>query len=386
MSDLYDLKAIRKELKKVIPKRFEYFDVGDILSNDISFYVSIRKDAGKTTNALLLALALYKLYKIKTIYVRNDNKQTAEATASKLFDKIEGFGYLSALFEIWNSIQYKRNEKAFYLCRREDGQVVDIDANPFLLIKSNEYYSTYKGDGGDRQWLMIWDEFLDSTQMHSTLVQKFFENVSTFTRDDPHAHVIALSNGVNKYDAIFEDFCISDKIEFMDFGEHVDIVTDLGSHYYFEMLPVSEEKKKQIEKKQIRFYGISKDKFSNFTGVSAWRGFNYKHLIQGEDKIVDNELFAHVFHRDRWLAIYVVTFSDDRKPMIHIVKCPQPKKFDHWVYCLNPSNEYERLFDDLPQFLQLALDENRFCFYSNNVGLLFDDFLAESGYTQIKDR
>lgn len=388
--ELYDLKAIKKELYKVVPERYRYFSVEEIFSHDISFYMSIRADGGKTTNGLLLGLVLYKLYKVRTIYLRNDEKQTTEANVKDMFDKIIKFGYLDKLFEIWNDVEYKRLEKSFYLCRREDGQIVEIDTEPFLSVRSNEKYKSYKsGTAIARAWFILWDEFLDSDQTHSTLSCKFFDNVTTFGREDPHVHVMALTNAVNKYDALFEDFTIADRVEFMDFGEKKSVVTDLGSRYFLAMIPVSVERLEKIKNKEIRFFGISKNKFAHLTGIQAWQGYNYQHLIidrDGEDEIESNDLYGYIHHREKWLAIRVVTFTDDRKPIILITKSNPPRHDDYLVYTLNPELSRERLLDDAPKFILKAYDENRIYMSSNNIGLLFDDFLQENGYTPIKDK
>lgn len=385
-SDFYNLKAIQKELDKVVPKRYAYYDIGEIFSTDISFFCSIRADAGKTMNALLLSVVLYKLYKIRTEYIRNDKDQTTEACCGDLFDKIVDFGYVTELFQTWNDIVYKRIEKAFYLCRREDGEIVETDENPFLAVKSNENYKSYKsGYNSARSWFIIWDEFLDSKQPHSVLVQKLFENISTLGRDDPRVHVMALSNGVNKYDAVFDDFTIAKDIEFMDFGDDARITTDLGSQYYFKLIPVSEERKEKLEKKQLRFFGISKNKFAHFTGVQAWQGYNYQHLT-GDEEIECRDLYAFVYHRNKWMSINVITLKDGRKPIIHIVNSLSPKMDDKLIYCLNPTMENEKLFGDCPKFIKDAYNENRLYFSSNNIGLLFDDFLQENNIRKIKDK
>lgn len=385
-SNFYDLKAIQKELDKVVPPRYAYYDISDIFSEDISFYCSIRADAGKTMNALLLSLVLYKLYKIRTEYLRNDKEQTTEGCVGDLFDKIVDFGYVSDLFQTWNDITYKRIEKAFYLCRREDGEIVEIDEHPVLAVKSNENYKAYKsGYNSARSWFLIWDEFLDSKQPHSTLVQKLFENISTLGRDDPRVHVMALSNGVNKYDAVFDDFCIAKDIEFLDFGDSTRVLTDLGSSYFFKLIPVSAERKEKLEKKKLRFFGISKNKFAHFTGVQAWQGYNYQHLT-GDEEVDCKDLYAFIYHRTKWMALYVITLKGDMKPIIHIVNSVPPRKDDRWIYTLNPSKLNEMLFIDCPKFIKDAYNENRMYFSSNNIGLLFDDFLQENGIKKIKDK
>lgn len=390
--ELYDLAAIQKELYKVVPERYRYYNLSDIFTHDISFYLSIRADGGKTVNALLLCLVLHKLYRITSVYIRNDNKQTTEAVVSDLFDKIEKFGYIETLFENWNCVEYKRNEKAFYLCRREDGIIVDEAIEPFILIRCNELYKSYKSGGAPaRAWFIIWDEFLDSDQVHSTILSKMFDNITTFGREDPHVHVMAMSNTVNKYDALFEDLCINRDIEYMEFGESKSITTDLGSRYFINFVPVSEEKKKQIKDKAIRFFGLSNAKFAHLTGVQTWQGYNYQHLVfdreEGEG-IISDKLYGLIHHRDHWLGIHVtvVRSKEIEKPIIHITKINAPTEVNRPVYTLTPKKRYEKLLADAPTFFFRAYEENRIYFQTNNLGMLFDDFLSENKMMPIRVR
>ena len=124
--------------------------------------------------------------------------------------------------------------------------------------------------------------------------------------------------------------------------------------------------------------------------MQAWQGYNYQHLIvergDSETDIESNELYAFINHRDKWLSIRVVTFTDDRKPVILITKSNTPKYEDRIIFALNPQKQSERLFRDAPKFILKAYEENRIYMSSNNVGLLFDDFLQESGFTPIKNK
>ena len=381
--DFYNTEEIEKEWKRLkIEDKYHFFDLDDIFTHDISFYLSIRKDAGKTTNTLILACILHKKYGVITEYIRNDNDQTVFGVVGKLFDTIKAHNYIQRIFGCYNDVEYNTREKAFRLVyRNSDGEIERAEEDTFLRIKSNENYARYKsGYNSPRSWLLIWDEFLDSQQSHSYLVQKMFDNISTFTRDNPRAHVIALSNTVNKYDAVFEDLNLIKEVEFMSFGEHKSIVTDLGSRYYVELLPVSQERKKSLKDKKIRFYGISKSKFANFTGVDAWKGYNYKHLMDDTGEVKAYTMIAFIYHRERWLSVSVVEFEDPgQRPAVHIAKSNKPKYIDRIVYTLEPNKVNEKLIRNCNQFLKTAIQEDRLYFSSNEVGLLFDDFLKENG-------
>ena len=57
----YNISDIQKEIKKLkIPKEYWRIPVEDALSTDFTMLLSIREDAGKTTQALLFGLVLHK--------------------------------------------------------------------------------------------------------------------------------------------------------------------------------------------------------------------------------------------------------------------------------------------------------------------------------------
>ena len=380
-SEFYDTDKIEKEWQRLkIPPEYHFFNLDEIFTNDISFYLSIRKDAGKTTNSIILGMILHKLYGVTCEYIRNDTEQTVFGVIGKLFDTIKDLNYIQRLFGCYNDVEYSTREKAFTLIyRNTDGEVERKEETSFFRIKSNENYSYYKSSyNSPKSWFLIWDEFLDSKQSHGTIVSKLFNNISTFTRDNPRAHVVALSNTVNKYDAIFEDLNLLKEIEFMDFGEKKNLVTDLGSRYHVELLPVSAVRKKMIEKKNIRFYGINKNKFANFTGVEAWKGYNYKHIL--DEPVKEYTLVNFIHHRDRWMALSHIEFDDaDMKPALHVSKSAAPRGNDLVTYTTEPTKINEWTIKDCPNWMKKAIQEDRVFFSSNEIGLLFDDFMMENG-------
>ena len=71
---------------------------------------------------------------------------------------------------------------------------------------------------------------------------------------------------------------------------------------------------------------------------------------------------------------------------MHIRNSLPPISSDLLVYCLTPTMDNEKLFGDCPKFIKDAYNENRLYFSSNNIGLLFDDFLQENNIRKIKDK
>lgn len=380
-SEYYDTKEIEKVWKSLkIDKAFHFFKLEDIFTNDYSLYMSIRKDAGKTTNALILALILHKIYGITCEYVRNDTAQTTIDSTSKLFETIKYFGYIEKIFKIYNDVEYSGRTKEFTLVwRSSEGEIERREGESFLGVKSNEKWLSYKSTyNRPKTWLIIWDEFLDSTRPHGKILSELMDNISTFTRDNPRAHVIGLSNTVNKYDAIFDDFAITNDLEHMEFGEYKNIISALGTTLHVELLPVSASRKQSIKDKHIRFYGFNNNKFAHLTGVEAWKGFNYPHLK--DEAVKDYTLQYFIHHRDRWLSLSVIEFEDQDKQLAFLVaKSSPPKYMDRIIFTLNPALVNEKLITSCSTFLKACINEGRLYFSSNEVGMLFDDFMRESG-------
>ena len=160
-----NLNEIKKAIKKLqIPKEYGFkFDIESVLTHDFSLIMSIRQDAGKTTQALLLGLVLNYLYGTTTEYMRSDNEQIRQAKIETMYDVIIQYKYIERLFDKFNTIIYKRNEKKFYLAHIDEKGVIDLEAEkPLCAVHSLEEWknlkSSYVNPNGD---YLIFDEFMD---------------------------------------------------------------------------------------------------------------------------------------------------------------------------------------------------------------------------------
>ena len=94
-----DTKKIKAEIKKLnIPKEYFKIDMESFFSHDYTILLSIRQDAGKTTQALLLGCVLNKLYGTTTEYLRNDESQIRQKDIENLYNVVEKFGYIEKIF------------------------------------------------------------------------------------------------------------------------------------------------------------------------------------------------------------------------------------------------------------------------------------------------
>lgn len=377
---IYDTNDIMKEYRKLkSPKEFDLIDLDQLFTNDYSLYMSLRQD-GKTTDCLLKGLIINKLYGVKNVYLRNDTSQITLANVSSLFDTVKNFNYIEKLYDgKYNDIIYVNRERNFYLVHRNESGEVDTKAvEEFCFVASNENWLRYKSTKNlPTAWYIIWDEFLDTGRLASPLVSEMFNNVSTFTRTNPDAHVVAISNTVNPYSVVFEDFCISEDVVFMDFGEKKNIKTALGTTLYVELLPLSKKKKTDLMQKTVRFFGFNNKKFANFTGVQAWQGREYQHL---HDSPLSQETIYHIKHRDKYITVNIVEF-ENKLPAFLLTKCSYIPDNRGVVLTEKPVlvNEMRlNAYDFAP--LVDAVKEGRIYVTTNQIGLLFDDFLSCFGY------
>lgn len=376
---VYDTNAIRKEWHALkCPEQYDIIDLNQLLTNDYSMYLSTRND-GKTTNALLYGLILFKLYGILTVYNRNDTQQITLANVSNLYETIKNCGYIPIIFgDEWNDIIYINRERKFYLAYRHGltGDIEKKDTTPICYVTSCENWKNYKSTVNlPTAWIIIWDEFLDTNRFASPVVSEMMNNISTFTRSNANAHVIALSNTINPYSVIFEDFAITEDVSFMEFGDKKSIKSTLGTTFYIELIRLSKEKRKNLLNKTVRFFGINNKKFANFTGLQAWQGREYRHLME---KPISQEAIYYIKHRDKYITVYFVEL-EDKRPVYLVTKCSFIPDGRGFVITNNPVASHEISFNHLwCNGLIIAAHENRICVSTNEIGLLFDDFLASN--------
>ena len=124
----YNLNDINREVKKLkIPKEYWRIPVEDALKTDYTMLLSIREDAGKTTQALLFGLVLHKLYNTTTEYLRNDKTQITRKNIETIYKTVRQFKYIEKCYDgKYNDVAYAPTLKRFYLIKRDkEGNEID---------------------------------------------------------------------------------------------------------------------------------------------------------------------------------------------------------------------------------------------------------------------
>lgn len=391
-NDCFDVEKVKKEIRKLqIPKEFFNFDLEKINNHDISMIMSIRKDAGKTTQALLIGLILHKLYNYEIEYFRIDTDQTTGPNVDNIFDVIVKFGYIKKIFnDEYNGVEFKNQSKRFYLVKKDDeGNILIKDKRPCCLIHSLEQYkrmkSVYNNVNGN--WFIV-DEIFDTSRQTTNQMIELANQISTVTRDRPEARVVMLGNNLNKYSFWFEEFGISEEIDTLNFGGFIDKTTIYGTTLYITLLDPSKAKKADVLKRKIRFYGIDNPKMAAFNGLQAFAGNQWQHLeditILKPDNLVFDRLYIN--HRNRWIKIRLYKSNNQIFAYLHFAR--EPRYDDNIILQNNPmltndnlclygfgeSAKNEKIRKHLMQIKDLR-KQNLWFYASNSVGDIIEDYL-----------
>lgn len=387
----YNIKDILREVKALkIPSDYWHIPVEDVLTNDFTILLSIREDAGKTTQSLLFGLVLYKLYGTTTEYLRNDKTQVTRGKIETLYKTVREHGYIQRCFnDKFNDVEYSPIVKKFFLIKRDaDGVIIDRDTEPLCVIHATEeaesFKSSYNNPKGD---YIVLDEFMDSHRASYNLWIDLMTCISTIGRPgsrgrEDRVFCIMLGNNTNEYSQWFDDFCISDKIPDLKYGGVIRWETALGTTGTCRLLEVSERQKEKIKQKRVRFFGFPTKKAAQFIGTAEWSGKSYPHPKERMD--YDNKIYSrlYVLHRDRYIQLELFKYDTGYQVLAHFSRPPLLE--DNIILTLFPEKKCEvygygqfqdnkRIKKVIDVYFKLK-NENRWLFASNMVGELVEDF------------
>ena len=388
-NDCFDVELVKKEIRKLkIPKEYFKMDLEAINNHDISMFLSVRKDAGKTTQAIIIGMVLNKLYGYEIEYLRIDDSQTREANIDNIFSVITKFDYVSKIYDgKWNGIEYKKRVKRFYLVKREGEEIIARSERPILLIHSLQQYNDMKSayNNVNGNWLVI-DEMFDTSRSTSSMVLELANQISTITRDRNEARVVMLGNNLNKYSFWFDEFGIMDQIENLNYGGYIDHTTTYGTTIYCTLFDISESKRQDVLKRKIRFYGLDSPKMAAFNGLQAFAGNQWQHIQ--DDEMLDPKYLlynrVYIFHRGRYIQLAI--YYNGKQEYIFLHWANKPQLDDNIILTASPDAQNRQHIYGFGKLCQnqnikaklgiiQSLREQKLWFYSSNsVGDLVYDY------------
>lgn len=349
------------------------------------FFECSERSVGKTTNYLIIGLILWRDYGIKTEYIRLNKDGIMPKNASKLFDTIREYGYIEAIFDNWNDVNYNRH-RGYNLCMRdEDGKVAEQQDAEFMHLhcldsaEVDAEKSVYNSPLGD--WILF-DEAIPVTGI--TTEQQFLNLMqlhSTIRRQRLSTRTIVLANTINKYTHLFEEFEIRKPINSMRMGESKIIETRRGVSIWFHLIKFNEVITEKRLINNLKFYGFSNPKLSSIIGGEEWETKNYPHLLnelrKDHKNIIKNRLFFRIYDD---ILCFDIMENDEfgRFAMIH--RHTEEPREDSIVYTLAmPTRKNEnykmRSMRKIEVLISDLYKQNRVFYASNECGSLFEFFI-----------
>lgn len=374
----YDWKKIKKAFRKLkCPP--DVWDPSRLPLDRAKYFLELsERSNGKTTNAILLGLVMYKLYGTKMAYIRQHADMIAPKNSKNMFDTILEFDYISKIFEgRWNSVTYK--SKRWFLCLvDEDHNIIDIDHTHVMIMmsidKATDLKSSFNGPTTD---FLIFDEFIGKYYQPNEFVL-FCDLVKTIIRDRESPFIFMLANTINKNSVYFDELEIHDDIVDMAQGESRLIQSARGTYVNVEILePVL---KKNPARKRVNqlFFGWGNPLMASITG-SDWAVDNYPHIPIYEDQeertIVDRTHYLQT--KNKLLQMEIV---QDNTIGCYVAIHPATRTYeDSVIYTLSDlTSTRERFrfgYSRLDKFLWNRYSKNLFFYSSNDIGSLVEDYI-----------
>lgn len=374
----YDWNLIRKEYKKLgVPDHLYDPTTAPIERNRYIFNMSIRK-VGKTTDWLLFAMVMHKLYKTTLSYIRETEEQTAPKYTRELLNVVNSYSngkYIRLLTEgKYNSVKIDAR-RIFYVLRDENGKEIDRSPDPFMFLLSLDNWADYKSTlnifRGD---IIIVDEFVGKFY-HDQSFEAFLQILSTVGRGRHSVRCIFLANTIRFTSPWYREFMIQKLVQRMRLGERVEYQTPKGTHIYIEF--VEPKKKEEIRKYAALYFGFDNPVVDSIAGVDAVWSLPPSARIRHEpdEKLITNKLRILGDEEMKLALIW------DSKIGLHVNVYPATSKIkdDETVLTLEaPENRRELFALGYGEFFRRIWDlykKNMFRYSDNEIAVVLEDYV-----------
>lgn len=308
----YDWKLIHKEFNKLgIPAEvFNPYKFHEICGGKYIWDMSER-DVGKTTQWLLIAMVINRLYGSEIVYMREIVDMISPRNDAELFKTIlfkedeETPNYVEKLTDG----QYNRiicRSRRYYLCNTDTGET-EID--PFMikwsLDENDDKKSSVQLPDSD---IIIFDEAISRRYSHPDEFVLFMDSIKTIIRRRFSPLIVMLANTIDIQSFWFSEFEIYDQIQDMQPGDQRLIQTEGGTIVDIALVGSRPEDMTadRIEHNK-RFFGFKNPKLNSIRGGS-WAFSVYQHPYRCESVTVDRT--RYIEHNGK-LVNLEVRYNDD---------------------------------------------------------------------------
>lgn len=375
----YDYQKIRKEYAKLgVPS--EFFNPCHTPLAKAAWQVLLsQRSTGKTTNVLLLALVMYKLYGTQAHYCRYCDYEIAPKLCRTMYDVIIDNGYIAKLFDDkYNAIKYRARK--WFLCKiDENGDEVAVDENyctfMFAVQSASDLKSSHNAPAGD---LIIYDEFIQQDVRARCDFVEFCDAVKTIFRDRLSGKIFLLANTIDKENQYFHELEIYERLSEMQIGDKITHTTERNTQIYVEIVgvaPVLKSRKKLFNK---MFLGFKNSRLSGITGETTWSIKNYPHVPEDKYEIIFNKFYIE--HNNKLVRLDFV-LNDDKGLCCYVHFAT--KTYDDSIICVTKSpargQEYYGIADTtkIGQLFKQLCTAHKVYFAANDVGSFVQNYLNQ---------
>lgn len=370
----YDWDLIKKEFKKLnIPKEvYNPYNFHEVVGGKYIFDLSER-DTGKTTNWLLLAMVVNKLYGSEIVYMREIIDMISPRNDTELFKTILAYGYVEKLTDgKYNNIRSR--SRRYYYWNSETGEEA---TEPFMLKWSLDENAMKKSSvqlpDSD---IIIFDEVISKHNYLDEFVV-FMDSIKTIIRSRFCPLIILLANTIDIQSFWFKEFEIYDDIQGMEPGD-CRVVTSSGGSIV-DVAMIGKNVNQMSDKKILHnktFFAFKNPKLNSIRG-GAWAVNVYQHPYREKDttSVINNRYISHNNH------LLNIEIMYNEKHGYYVVVHPANEIYDDSiVYTLEkqlPDRRYKFRWgtSKIDKKIMDLYNHGKWTYVSNTEGSLIDDYM-----------
>lgn len=350
----YDWEYIFKEFKKLGVPDNVYKPVHVPVTLVKYILLLSERATGKTTNWLLIGLIMWQRYGTIIQYIRQSEDMIKPKVASKLFDVINGYSYITAITggEYDEAIYKARN---WYLVKRDESGEIVKKSTPVMycldLDESAVYKSSYNAPLGD---LIIFDEFVSKRYYPNEFVT-FCDVVKTIIRKRHSPIVVMLANTIERYNTYFSELNIQEDILQIKTGDSMIKYTDKGTGIYAEIIGTKDLSRAYQNE---LFFGFKNPRLAAITG-GDWAIDNYPHIEPDKERKSYERM--HYIRYNGYLVN--MEFCRSKKLGAHMIVHKATKTYDDSIiYTIDDIASVNERY----RFGRTAYDKMIWSLYNNN--------------------
>lgn len=290
-----DYKLVNREFIKMLKKckaPTGLYEPNHIPFNEVKWAVLMsERSSSKTTQILLYAMIINKLYGVKSCYVKRKKDQITQSMYTLLFQVIimKEFNYIGYLTNNkYNNVKVDRETKQVFYCKRDEtGKILEIDSDPFMVLMSVDQQERYASSFNVTDYdFIIFDEFSRGGYSPNEFIN-FCQLIATVRRERESVRIVLLSNTITPYNQYLRELGISGYLAEMKKGDRAIITSELGARVYTELLNVGIHNTVEFDNKALSYFGFANESLRSIYG-GEWEIKGYKHLPISKTRVINN--------------------------------------------------------------------------------------------------